>query len=309
MSGARTSRRLTRLYPRAWRARYGAELEALILESSGGRSVPWRIRIDVALGAGREHVRGLRGRGSGRPAQERARSGMIVVLWAWMLFVWAGAIVQKLSEHWQDSTPASGRAVPSVAFDGLLTGAAAGAILLCAAAVVLVPSVLGVLRSGGFSEIRSPVMRSVAATLLAMAAGIAVVGWAHHLTASERNGHDVAYAAAVVTLGVLASLCLAAWAATGAAVLRQLELSANTLRLEALAATGLAVAMAAMTASTIVWWRAVSSAAPGFLSREALVVSAAAMVTATAIGAIGARRALRASAGGPGNRSAEAAPH
>ena len=307
MSGARTSRRLTRLYPRAWRARYGAELEALILETAGGRSVPWRIRIDVALAAAHEHVRELRSGGSGRPAQERARSGMIAVLWAWMLFVCAGVVVQKLSEHWQDSVPASGRAVPSVAFDGLVAGAATGFALLFAGAVVLVPSVLAFVRSGGFSEIRSPLARSVAATLIATAAGICVVIWAHHLTAGERNGHDAAYGAGVIALGVLASFCLAAWVATGAAVLRRLALPAGALRLEALAATGLAVAMGAMTASTLVWWRAVSAAAPGFLSGEALVVSAAAMVTATTIGAIGARRALRASPGGPGDQSAEAA--
>jgi hypothetical protein len=41
VSGSRASG-LLRLYPAAWRARYGEELQALLVESSAGGRVPWR---------------------------------------------------------------------------------------------------------------------------------------------------------------------------------------------------------------------------------------------------------------------------
>jgi hypothetical protein len=310
MNPAATTRRLLRLYPRAWRARYGDELEALILESSGGRPVPWRTRVDVALAAGREHLHELRARG-GRSPHERARAGALRTLWGWMLFVCAGVAVQKLSEHWQDSVPTGSRALPAAAFSGLVAGAAVGSALVLAGFVVLIPSLCAFVRSGGLSGIRRSLARSRLATLLTAAAGLAVGVWAHRLTSYQRNGHDPAYGAAFVACGLLAALCLASWVATASAVARRLELSSGVLRLEAAAATALAVAMAAMTASTVVWWRAAASAAPATLAGGSrgdhsssglpglLAVAVVLMLVATTLGATGARGALSASAGLP----------
>jgi hypothetical protein len=111
MSPARTAARLLRLYPASWRVRYGDELETLILDMSGGGRVPWRIRANVAA-AGRERLCAA-GPG-GDSADARVRGGASLVLWAWTLFVVAGAIVQRTSEHWDSALPggagvASGR--------------------------------------------------------------------------------------------------------------------------------------------------------------------------------------------------------
>jgi hypothetical protein len=56
MSASRTAGRLVRCYPRGWQARYGEELETLIVDMSGEGRVPWRVRADVAVGGGRERL-------------------------------------------------------------------------------------------------------------------------------------------------------------------------------------------------------------------------------------------------------------
>jgi hypothetical protein len=57
-----------------------------------------------------------------------------------------------------------------------------------------------------------------------------------------------------------------------------------------------------MSVGTAVWWAAVADHAPGFLGGGSglawpLVVAMAAMLSATALGGVGTRQALRASAG------------
>ena len=219
MSAYQTTRRLVRLYPHAWRERYGDELEALILESCAGGPVTLRTRVNVTLSAVREHARRLApGHGA---APERSRMGMMLALWAWMLFVCAGASVQRASEHWQGSVPSSARDLPAAAFDALLAGATAGGVLVLVGFAVLLPSAWSLWRTRQGREIRAAVVRSAAATLLAFVAGVAVVVWARHLTSSQRNGGDVAYAAAFVAFALLVALCLASWTATAGALVRR----------------------------------------------------------------------------------------
>ena len=96
VSAAQTSSRLVRLYPKRWRERYGQEMEALIVESSGGHRVSWRMRVDVARGAGREQLRSAGLADSGAPG-DQVRAGVLLVLCAWALFVVGGIAVQKFS--------------------------------------------------------------------------------------------------------------------------------------------------------------------------------------------------------------------
>jgi hypothetical protein len=294
MNAARTSRRLLRLYPPAWRTRYGEELEALIVDVSGGGRVPWRMRLELVLAAAREHAHVLHTGSAGRPAHGKTRSGAMLVLWAWMLFVCAGIVVQKLSEHWQASVPAARRAVPASAFDGLVAGAAAGAAIVAIGAALLLPSLMAFVRCGRFSEVRHSVTRSAGLSLLTAAAAIGVVVWAHQLGTPQRNGGDSPYEGAVIAFALLGAVCLASWVATTSAITSRLALPARTLRLEALVATGIVIAMAAMTFSTVVWWRSLADDAPGWVP-----VPVAVMVVALTLGAIGSARALRSSANGP----------
>jgi hypothetical protein len=71
-------RRLVRLYPRAWRERYGAELDALLAETA---ATPGAV-VDVALGAARAHGRVWHAR------LRSPRTGRLLVLVGGVL--WAG---------------------------------------------------------------------------------------------------------------------------------------------------------------------------------------------------------------------------
>jgi len=304
MRAARTGRRLLRLYPAGWRARYGDELEALIVDASGGGRVPWRTRADVVRAAARERAAAA-GLGGAGPAGERVRGGVLLVLCAWALFVVGGLVVQRTSEHWQAVTPAADRALPSAAFAVLVGAAACASVLVVAGTALALPSLIAFLRGGGWPQIRSRVIGATVVTDVTVVATIGLVVWAGTLTAAERDGGDVAYAAAFVIWALLGVACLGAWTLVAVAVARRLRLPEATLRAEAWIAAAVAAAMVAMTAAAVVWWAALASAAPWFLSgRPAgatgatfapqLAVAVALMLAAVALAAAGARQAVRA---------------
>ena len=305
MSGARTRALLLRCYPPAWRARYGEELEALIVESSGGRSMSWRIGLDIALAGGRERLRSSGLTGDAVPPGERSRAGSLLVLCAWVLFVVAGFAVQKTSEHWQSATPASSQGLPVGAFDALVVAAALGSALVLAGIACVCPSLVAWMRGGGWREIRAVVLRAALVTVPTMAATVALVVWAHRLSSGQRSGHDSAYVLGFGAWALLVVACLVAWTAAAVATARRLALSAKLLRLEAWLAAGVSSTMAAMTIATAVWWAALARAAPWFFTGRPAGTSASALVPqllvamllmliATPLAGAGALRALRA---------------
>ena len=303
MSAERTSGLLLRLYPPEWRARYGKELEALIVEASDGR-VSMRVRADVARAAVRERVRAL-GLSGDAPRPAQARGGALLVLCAWALFVVAGTAVQKFSEHWQAVTPSDSRGLPTTAFSALVIAAAVGSTLVLVALVAVLPSVVQFLRTGGWQHVRRTTLVAVGLTIAALAGSAAVIVWAHSLSSAERNGDNGAYAAGVTCWAVLLIACVASWTTVAVAVGRRLELSSRMLRLDALLAAAVTVAMAVMTAATAVWWASLASSAPWFLAGQpsgttgsafapTLTVATSLMLVATLVAALGAYRAVRA---------------
>jgi hypothetical protein len=304
VSAARTIDLLLRAYPARWRERYGEELESLIVESSDGERVPWRVRLDVVRAGVRERMRAAGLSGDAAPP-EQVRGGVLLVLCAWALFVVAGLGVQKFSEHWQAATPASGRGVPSAAFGALLAAAIVAGLLVLAGVGSAMPALARLLRHGGWPEIRRHVISAGLLTVVAVAATAALVIWAGDLSARQRDGHDAAYAIAFAGWALLAITCLAAWTAAGVVTARRLQLSSSLLRVEARIAVAAAVAMALMTAATVVWWGAMAHSAPWFLAGHAagrtgsplaaqMVTATALMVIASALAVAGAGRAIRA---------------
>ncbi|HET9094551.1 MAG TPA: hypothetical protein VFN36_05640, partial [Solirubrobacteraceae bacterium] len=163
---------LLALYPLAWRRRYGAELDALILEMhADGRELDPRLRIDLARGAIRERLRG-----AGDPGR-RVRGGAALVLWAWALFSIAGAIVAKTSEHWQQALPRP--AVAQVAFSALTVLAAAAAVVVAGAVGLTLPAAWRLLREGGWARIRTRAWRAALLTVVLAAATLGLTTWAH----------------------------------------------------------------------------------------------------------------------------------
>jgi hypothetical protein len=288
---------LLRLYPRAWRLRYGAELQELIVETSGGGRIPWRVRLDVAAGAVRERLRagGLAG---DPPPGERTRGGALLVLCAWTIFVVGGVVVQKFSEHWQGAVPAGARGLPSAAFDVLIGAAAFGTVLVLAGIAAALPALVRFLGDGGWLLVRRHVVVAGALTVAAGGGGAVLIWWAHGLTEAQRNGADSAYTAAAAVAGLVLLACLAAWTIAAVACARRLHLPHGVLVLEASLATGAALAMLAMTAATAIWWGAVARhAQPSFFGQASplapqMLLATALMLTATVSGAFGARHAL-----------------
>ncbi|MGZ4380456.1 MAG: hypothetical protein ACXVZ2_01590 [Gaiellaceae bacterium] len=280
------SERLLLFYPRRWRERYGQELLAVVEAASAGGRVPLRVRLDVIRAGLSQRLRSSGLIGDEVPPEARSKAGLGLVLWAWALFVLAGTCLQKLSEHWRLVTPNAGRAVPAAAFDGVVVAAAIGSAFVVLGVALVARPLLAFLRSGGWRRARPAVLLSV----LAAAALVAVVAWAHHLTVAQRNGGDRLYEGAFLLLAACAVASLVAWTHLGATTATRLSLVPGTLRLEAYIAAVVTWTMAAMTGATTIWWASVpGAAAPG----SEMIVVALAMLLATGLAGAGTARALR----------------
>jgi hypothetical protein len=305
MSASRTAARLLRCFPPTWRARYGDELQALVVDMSDGGRVPWRTRADLVRAAGREQVRAAGLRNDGTP-DARIRGGASLVLWAWALFVFAGAVVQKTSEHWQQALPGN-HPLATVAFAALIATAALASVLVLAGIAVASPSLRRLLREGGWSRIQRGIVTASIATAVAIAATVGLVLWAHSLTAHQRAGADAAYACAFAVWALSGLGTLLAWTKAAVRTERSLQLSAQALAAQARLAAGVAGAMTVMTAETATWWIAVavrtpaaltgSGAAHGSAAAPQLILATSLMLLAAGLGSVGARQATRSLAG------------
>jgi hypothetical protein len=294
---AREARRLLRFYPRAWRERYGEELEALLSELGEGTRISWGIRLDIARAGLSERFRAF-GLGSTTAPGARARVGASLVLCAWMLFALAGVIVQKFSEHWQDSTPPLKRGLPAAAFHVLEVAAGVGGTLVLVGIALALPRALAYVCEGGWPHVRRALVRASVLTTAAICATAGVGVWAHQLDTAQRNGGNPEYGWAFVTCALLLAASLAAWTVLAVAIARRIRLSDRQLKIEALLTVAVGASMVAMTMATVIWWGALAKAAPWVLHGQpagspassfalTLFVASVAMVFATFVAAVG----------------------
>jgi hypothetical protein len=298
--------RLLRVYPPAWRARYGEELSVLIEEIDAGARMSWRLRLDVVRAGVVERARAL-GLKALLP-RDRAREGTLLVLYAWMLFVLGGFGVQRASEHWKAVTPTAKRALPSAAFDVLFLTAGVGSLLVLVGVAVSLPRLIELLRKGGWAQIRRRILRAALLTLVTAAATKGLVAWAHALSPAARNGGDHLYGGVFLAWVLLFAACLFAWANAAAATARNLTLPLKTLRTEVRLGAAVSAAMAVMTIATAVWWGALADAAPWFFDGRPpgsnasalasnMIAPVLVMLCAASLGLIGATRAMKALTG------------
>jgi hypothetical protein len=252
-------------------------------------------------------VERLRGPASGRDRDEwrqRVRSGSLLVLCAWSVFVVAGAGFAKFAEHWDAVTPTGDRRLPADAFGAVQGAALVGAAVVLVGAVVTLPAFARSMREGGWAPIRRPVLRAAVVTSATVLSTVGIVAWAHHLGPGHRNGARLAYvgAGAVWALMVIASVATCSAAAVAAT--RRLRLPVGVLRLlgtMAVVATG---AMVVIIAGVLVWWGAVATSAPWFFGSGVvgsgsspvpppMVVAGALMVLALVAALLGAGRVTR----------------
>jgi len=232
------------------------------------------------------------------------RDGALVVLCSWTAFVVAGSSFAKQAEHFSFSLPPSRVRLPGAAFTTVEVAAVVAAALLSIGALAALPSFIRFLRSGGWVEVRTPVLSASTITVLVVGATIELVGWAHTLTFAERNGADWTYSAACLAWAAGVTLALVLWTAAAVRGGRRIELGRRLLGLEVLLAVGVALAMAVMTVATAVWWGVLSVDAPWFLQgtdpgtspspfEPRITLTVLLMVAATAFAGRGAARAGR----------------
>ena len=225
------------------------------------------------------------------------------MLCSWAAFMLAGASFSKLSEHFRQSVPPRMQTLSVGSYDVVFALGIVGGLLVLAGAAITLPDFVRFLRSGGWPSVRRHFFRATAATLGAVAALAATRNFAHGLTTAQRNGTDGMYSLAFIATALLVAATLGLWTAVAVASVRRMVLSLAVLRLEAGLATAVGAAMLVMTAATALWWEAVGSAAPSFLSGSRqgvsswldpnIVTTAAVMLVATACAAYGVIRVAR----------------
>ncbi len=258
--------RMLRWYPAVWRARYGAELVALMEDTYGNDPVPARRRFGIVRAGLTERLVDMGfGPGDQGPA-ERLRGGALLVLCAWGFFVIGGSIFAKAAEGWSLATPTAALGLPGVGYDSVAVAAAVGAVVIAVAAALVLPAFRRFLSAGGWSEIRRSILRAVVVTSATILVGAGMSIWARHLDFSQRNGAYWPYGVLALVFGSFAVATIASWTLATLRTVRRLDLSASVLRHEGRLALLLAFVMTVIVAGTTVWWAAEATDAPRFLS-------------------------------------------
>ena len=260
MSASRSTRWI-RWYPAAWRERYGEELLALVEDSYGTDGPPLRVRLGLRRSGAVQHLREAT-LVDPVDRSDQVRSGALLVLCAWAMFIIAGAAFAKFSEQWDVSVSSGAHGLPTAAYDAVQWAGSAGTAIVAVAALIAIPGVVRLVRAGGFGPVRAPMRRAVIAAAITAATTLGVVVWAHHLSAHDRNGGSWAYVAlgTVWALMICTSIVLCTAAVVAAA--SRIEVSDRTWRVYRVLAVGLALAMVTIAAGTIAWWASLASRAP-----------------------------------------------
>ena len=152
------------------------------------------------------------------------RSGALIVLSAFALFVVPGVAFGKISEHWDQSVPPGSRHAAAVSYNLLSSLAIASGVAVLLAAVALLPAFVQFLRSGGWPKIRRPVLRAVSITLVTVLAGVGLIIWAHSLTVHQRNAGFGWYQSLFVVVGALFAASVVGWTVAAVRVTRNLRI-------------------------------------------------------------------------------------
>ena len=119
--------RLIRWYPARWRERYGGEMTALLEDRyAAAADVPLRDRIGLARAGVAERARDAGLVGPGLGDADRLRTGSVLVLCGWALFLAAGAIFGKFTDNWLVGTRKADPWVASTSYHAVVVAGAAG---------------------------------------------------------------------------------------------------------------------------------------------------------------------------------------
>jgi hypothetical protein len=244
-----TTRWLVRLYPRAWRERYGEEFLALLEErraSSVGNL------FDVAFGALDAWLEPQVTSGRSTVVVERMRGSVLLVLWGWVGLVVAGIGFQKMTEYEDFIRAARDSVAVGVAYYAVMVGAV---LALAAVAVGGLPLAFAAVRNA-VEERRRDV------PLLFCVPPLSLVGFVGYVLLVTKViypalGHPAVHDASNVALflslvGVfLLAAVASAWAVSAA--LGRSAVEGRTVRFALYSAAVAAFAMVVVLAGAAVW--------------------------------------------------------
>jgi hypothetical protein len=161
--------------------------------------------------------------------------------------------------------PTRSPASAPVSFNLLGSLAVACGVAVLLAAVILLPTFIQFVRTGGWPIVRRRVAWAVAATLATAAAGGGLIIWAQHLTDHQRNAGFGWYQLSFVIVAILFAAAVATWSAAAVAATRRLNIGTGQLKFIGALAVVVAVCMPVMTAAAAVWWGWMATTAPWFL--------------------------------------------
>jgi hypothetical protein len=257
-----------RWYPSQWRERYGDELAALLEDTYATASeVPLRQRLGLAWSGLGERARSAGLVGWSQSPDLRLRGGSLLVLCGWSFYVVAGAIFAKSADHWSSGSPSAGHWVAAGGFNVVGATAGAGTLLVLLAAGVVLPGFVRFVRSGGWREVRRPILVSLGSFAASALLFVILVAWAHSLSGHDRNGGLPIYGWFFVLVSLVFFAALGCGTAAAIAVARRVELSHRTLRALGLMAIALVGVMALTIVSLVAWWTSEAVHAPGFLAQ------------------------------------------
>jgi hypothetical protein len=252
-------RRVDRLllwYPPAWRARYGDELKSLMEDME---PLSLRSRLGVIVGGGRERVRQAR---RPRPPAERARTGLLLVLAAWALVMVAGPSFANLADGFTRALPPHAGSVPVGAYVAVVAFAIVGALAMLSGAAIAVPSLLRLLRTGGWGPIGRVVRRALVATPVGAVAFAVLVVVTHASGPVQDSTWSLLVFCVVAALWVVV---VGFWTTVAGSVLRRMDLPPHVLRAESVLALAAAGSLVLLAVAAAVWWGTVAQEAPWFL--------------------------------------------
>lgn len=262
------SARLLRWYPPTWRERYGAGFAALLDDTYGTKSVPWRERWSIATKGVLERAHEVGVTGSPVNANGRLLAGSQLVLCGWSLFIVAGAIFAKFTEHWKSSVSSVHRTLPYVGDVVVQTAGIVGVLLVLAAAAFVLPSLVRHVRRESWHSVRRELKKSALALSISIALTTGVALRAHFLNYHQRNGGSPVYVVIVLLAGFAVLATLATMTTTALSLTRQIELSRRLLRTLSFAALTLSVLMATIAVGSGIWWISEVRFAPNFLQNS-----------------------------------------
>lgn len=288
---SRLMRSSVRLFPGAWRDRYGVEFEALLAETPPTPGTLFDVLV-AALDA-RLHPTGPRRRWP--LTIERLRMHELIVFVAWVVFVAAGLAFQRATEGQPFTTIADGQPIVGLAMDAIVVGAI---VSLVAVLVAGVPIGLAIAASAvRAGEWRQLVLLAVPAAALAVWLGITFL----LLSIGAPDPTDPWRV--LVFLVWAATFLLAAAVSTvavGAAALHG-EVDGRLYRRAAAPALATAAAMAVVTIAVLIWGLGLLVAAPEvFWGYEGILATSTALTWALVLAAmagaalVAGRAALRA---------------